>query len=84
MPQLTPANDPLEKAQKLLDDMKKSKEEFEERTGRIIREAEAAADELERTDLDGAFQKIEQESAEKIDAAVLDYIGTLDEKDAGE
>ena len=67
-------NDLIKQAKQLVDDIKKSGKDFDEKTSKIISDANKTAEELEEIDLDKELGQIEKESVKEMDAAVLDFL----------
>ncbi|MFH0803502.1 MAG: hypothetical protein V1877_00050 [Candidatus Tagabacteria bacterium] len=67
-------NDLIKQAQQLLDDIKKSGNDFDEKMSKIFSDADKIVKELENTDLDKELGQIEKESVKEMDKAVLDFL----------
>ncbi|MGB9598897.1 MAG: hypothetical protein ACPLZH_03585 [Minisyncoccales bacterium] len=66
--------DLIKQAKQLLDDIKRSRKDFNEKTSQLIREGNQAIKELEDIDLDKELAAVEKESIKEMDSAVLDFL----------
>lgn len=74
-------NDLIKQAKQLLDNIKKSGKDFDEKTSKIISDADKIAKELEETDLDKELGQVEKEGVKEMDAAVLDFLSEKGEEE---
>ncbi len=74
-------NDLTKQAKQLLDDIKKSGKDFDEKTSKIVSDADKIVEELEGADLDKELGRIEKESVKEIDKAVLDFLSEEEEEE---
>lgn len=74
-------NDLIKQAKQLLDDIKKSGRDFDEKTSKIISDADKIAKELDEADLDKELGEIEKEGVKEMDAAVLDFLSEEEEEE---
>ena len=64
----------IKQADKLLAEIKKSGKDFDEKTSKIVSDADKTVKELDKMDLDRELGRVEKNAVREMDAAVLDFL----------